>query len=68
MKKNSATHEQRQRAAHRQTKNEHRDRHDQQDLNVADADIGHDLRQHDLDRPQRHGEQIFHRATLASRG
>ena len=39
-------------------KNEHH-------LDVADEDIGHNLGEHNLDRPHRHCEQIFHRAALA---
>ncbi len=45
-----------------------RDDQDEQHLDVADEHIGHDLGEHDLDRPHRHGEQVLHGAALALAG
>ena len=49
-------------------KNSAEDDEDEQHLDVADDDIGHDLGEHHLDRPHRHGEQVLHRAALALAG
>jgi hypothetical protein len=42
------------RASDQQLENRDRNRQDQSHLNIADADIGHDLRDHDFDRAHRH--------------
>ena len=44
------------------------DQQDHRDLDRADGDVGHDLADHHLDRPHRHGEQVLHGAALALAG
>ena len=56
--------QQRQRADDRHVEQVVRRQHDDHHLHVADEDVGHDLAQHDLDRADRHGEQVLHGAAL----
>ena len=57
--------QQRQRAADRQAEEQRRRDQDQRDLDIADEHVGHDLGDHHLDRPDRHRQQVLHRAALA---
>ena len=51
-------------AEDRHAEQQHADADDHRRLHEADEDVGHDLAEHDLDRRDRHGQQVLHGAAL----